>query len=100
MSGLFLLLNPKPIPATMIVLDPRPERLSIGGGGLFLRDPLIRLRIAASSNADVLEPDDDRVDIRDHLDPYASPKASSCRTPARPDPRADWPDCLFWVLVV
>src|SRR3984893_2083378 len=28
--------------------------------------PLIRLRIAASSNADVLEPDRDRVGIRDH----------------------------------
>jgi hypothetical protein len=53
------------------VLGPRPERLSIGGVGLCPPDPLIRLRIAASSNADVLESDGDRLAVRNYLYPYA-----------------------------
>src|ERR1700730_4183255 len=53
------------------VLDPRPERLSICGAGLCPPEPLIRLRIAASSNADVLEPDGDRLAVRNYLYSYA-----------------------------
>jgi hypothetical protein len=53
------------------VLGPRPDRLSIGGAGLCPPDPLIRLRIAASSNADVLESDGDRLAFRNYLYPYA-----------------------------
>ena len=53
------------------VLGPRPERLSICGAGLCPPEPLIRLRIAASSNADVLEPDGDRLAVRNYLYPYA-----------------------------
>jgi hypothetical protein len=53
------------------VLGPRPERLSTCGAGLCPPEPLIRLRIAASSNADVLEPDGDRLAVRNYLYPYA-----------------------------
>jgi hypothetical protein len=53
------------------VLGTRPECLSKGGAGLCPVDPVIRLRIAASSNADVLEPDGDRLAVRNYLYPYA-----------------------------
>ena len=53
------------------VLGPRPERLSICGAGLCPPEPLIRLKIAASSNADVLEPDGDRLAVRNYLYSYA-----------------------------
>jgi hypothetical protein len=52
-------------------LGPRPERLSTGGVGLCPPDSLTRLRIAASSNADVLESDGDRLAVRNYLYPYA-----------------------------
>jgi hypothetical protein len=39
--------------------------------GLCPPHSLIRLRIAASSNADVLEPDGDRLAVRNYLYPYA-----------------------------
>ena len=53
--------NDRALPATRAVVN----RLRLA----FSSRPLIRLRIAASSNADVLEPDRDRVDIRDHIYP-------------------------------
>jgi hypothetical protein len=53
--------NDRALPATRAVVNRLRRALS--------SRPLIRLRIAASSNADVLEPDRDRVDIRDHIYP-------------------------------
>ena len=53
------------------VLGTRPEWLSKRRRRALSSRPLIRLRIAASSNADVLEPDGDRLAVRNYLHPYA-----------------------------
>ena len=53
------------------VLGTRPEWLSKRRRRALSSRPLIRLRIAASSNADVLEPDGDRLAVRNYFYPYA-----------------------------
>src|SRR5580704_6967270 len=53
------------------VLGTRPEWLSKRRRRALSSRSLIRLRIAASSNADVLEPDGDRLAVRNYFYPYA-----------------------------